>query len=177
MESRSARAVAGRADQQGPPRRRPQVPSTGARPDRGASRRQPPVRRCPREGSGPGTSRASADPTSRGRWRQGVLVPGQPRPPAAARHQRGHPREDRPGRQPEAERPLRRPARQSRHRALQGPEHRRTPDQQAEGLAGHRDPVRQDPPELPRRSLPPRFHDLDQRPHPSHPMITTRYAP
>ncbi len=68
-------------------------------------------------------------------------------------------------------------ARQSRHRPVQGTEYRRTPDQQAEGLARHRHPLRQNPCELPRRPPPPCRDDLDQRPHPDQPLITTRYAP
>ncbi len=59
----------------------------------------------------------------------------------------------------------------------QGAEHRRTPDQQAEGLGRHRHPLRQDPGQLPRRPPPARLDDLDQRPDPDHQLITTRYAP
>lgn len=56
-------------------------------------------------------------------------------------------------------------------------EHRRAPDQQAQGLARQRHPIRQDPRELPRRPTPGRLDDLDQRPHPNTPMTTTGYAP
>ncbi|WP_353963401.1 transposase [Streptomyces sp. NBC_00140] len=59
-----------------------------------------------------------------------------------------------------------RPARQPRHRPLQREEHRRASDQQAQGLARHRHPLRQDPRQLPRRPPPARLDDLDQRPHP-----------
>ncbi|MFJ8164202.1 transposase [Streptomyces sp. NPDC096136] len=48
-----------------------------------------------------------------------------------------------PGRQAEGEGHRRRPARHPRCRPLQGAEHRRAPDQQAEGLARYRHPVRQ----------------------------------
>ncbi|MFJ9847027.1 hypothetical protein ACIRYZ_42680 [Kitasatospora sp. NPDC101155] len=57
------------------------------------------------------------------------------------RHQGRHPGEDRPGRQPQEEGRQGWSASRPRRRALQGPEHRRAPDQQAEGLAGHRDSI------------------------------------
>ncbi|WP_443333362.1 transposase [Streptomyces sp. TSRI0281] len=69
-----------------------------------------------------------------------------------------------------------RPARQPRHRPLQREEHRRTPDQETESLAGHRHPLRQDTRKLPRRPPSPCLHDLDQGPH-TNQLITTQYAP
>ncbi|MGG2464094.1 transposase [Streptomyces sp. RGM 3693] len=86
-------------------------------------------------------------------------------------------REKGPSRPPEEEGQQGRQARQSRHRALQGTEHRRARDQQAEGMARHRHTLRQDPGKLPRRPPPPRLNDLDQGPHTNHPSITTKYAP
>ncbi|MEU8772643.1 transposase [Streptomyces sp. NPDC048606] len=71
----------------------------------------------------------------------------------------------------------RRPAHQPRSRPLQGTEHRRTPDQQAESLARHRHPLRQNPGQLPRWSPPPRRHDLGRRPPQTHRMITTSHRP
>lgn len=70
-----------------------------------------------------------------------------------------------------------RPASQPRRRPLQGEVHGRAPDQQAQVLAGHRHPIRQDPGQLPRRAAPARLDDLDQRSHPRHPLITALSRP
>ncbi|MFC8262720.1 transposase [Streptomyces sp. NPDC057291] len=45
--------------------------------------------------------------------------------------------------------------------------HRRAPDQQAQGVAGHRDPLRQDRGKLPCRASAACLGDLDRRPHPN----------
>ncbi len=66
-----------------------------------------------------------------------------------------------------------RPAHQPRRRSLQGTEHRRAPDQQTEGLARNRHPLRQETRELPRRPPPPRRNDLDRRPPEGRRLITT----
>ena len=163
-EGRTPGTLPGWTDQQGPPRRRSQVPSAGVRPDRWAGRRRPAVHPRTGQGARPRARRPSPHPPGRGRRGQGVLVPRQPRPPAQARHQGRHPGETGPGRQPEEEGPQRATPCRPRRRALQGEEHRRAPDQQAQGVAGHRDPLRQDPGKLPRRASPACLGDLGQRP-------------
>ncbi len=50
-----------------------------------------------------GSGRTSAHPARRRGWRQGVLLPSQPRPPAETEDQGGDPREGEPGGQPEEE--------------------------------------------------------------------------
>ncbi len=124
--------------------------------------------RHPEEGTGTRARRPTPHPgRTRGRG-QGVLVPRRPRPPAQTPYQGGHPGEEGPGRQPE-EVFQRWPTRQSRRRSPQGAEHRRTPDQQAQDMARHLHPIRQDSRQLPRRSPPARLDDLDQGPHQDHP--------
>ncbi|GAA3599702.1 hypothetical protein GCM10022419_099480 [Nonomuraea rosea] len=76
------------------------------------------------------------DPAAIGPQVADLLLLRQSRLPAQTPHQ---------GRQPEEEGWQGRPAGQPRRRRLQGPQHRRASDQQAEGLAGHRHPLRQDP--------------------------------
>lgn len=90
-----------RADQQGPRGSRPPLPPTGLHPHPGTGRRQPPVRPGPGQGPGPRPGRPPPHPPRRGGWRQGVLLPRQPRPPARTRHQGRHPGEEGPGGQPE----------------------------------------------------------------------------
>ncbi|MGP3637679.1 transposase [Streptomyces sp. 24-1644] len=85
--------------------------------------------------------------------------------------------EEGPGRKPQEEGLTRRPVHQPRRRPLQGTEHRRTPDQQAESLARHRHPLRQVARKLPRRPPPPSLHDLDRRPAQDHRVITTSHRP
>lgn len=167
-EGRPAGPFPRRSDQQDPPCRRPQLPPTGVRADRRTGRRHPqfiPVLGKIRIRVGVGRPPHS---TRRGRGRYGLLLPRQPRPPAQAPYQGGHPGEGGPGYQPQEEGGGWRSARPPRRRSLQGAQHRRTSDQQTQGLARRRHPLRQDPGQLsgwhpaarlaqdPRRPVPPR---------------------
>ncbi|GAA0397805.1 hypothetical protein GCM10009530_56850 [Microbispora corallina] len=69
-ESCPARTLQGRADQQDPPYRRPQVPPAGVRLDRRTGCRQPAVHPRAEESTRPGTRRPSPHPARRGRRRQ-----------------------------------------------------------------------------------------------------------
>lgn len=141
-EGSPARPVPGRPHQQDSPCRGPQMPSPRVRPDRRTGRGQPSVHPRAREGAGPSAARPSPHQARRSRRRQGLLIPRRPLLPAQTQHQSDSPGEARPGRQPEEEGLTRWPARRPRRRPPQGTEHRRTPDQQAEGLARHRHPLR-----------------------------------
>ncbi len=123
-------------------------------------------------------------PVGRPRTRPGAVAGdrayssrGKPPLPAETQHQSSHPGKEGPGRKPQERGLTRRPVHQPRRRPLQGTEHRRTPDQQAESLARHRQPLRQVARKLPRRPPPPRLHDLDRRPVQDHHVITTSHRP
>ncbi|MFE4537630.1 transposase [Streptomyces scopuliridis] len=64
----------------------------------------------------------------------------------------------------------------SRCGPVQGPQHRRTPDQQAQSVARDRRPVRQDAGQLPRRPPPPRHRHLASQ-SPTDTLIATPHRP
>ncbi len=112
-EGRRARPLAGRADQLGAPVRRAAMPSAVLRAGPGPGGRQPAVSCRAERHQGPPARRSPAHPPGCGGRRQGVLLSRQPRLPAPTRHQGSHPRESRPGSQPQEARRSWRPTGQS----------------------------------------------------------------
>ncbi len=137
VESGVARTLQGRADQQDPPRCRPQVPPAGVRRDRGAGGRQSAVHPRAQEDTGPGARRSSPHPAWRDCRGQGPTPPTATAPTSAFAVSR----------QSFRRRRTKPPAGRSRRAArAAGPlattptctraEHRRAPDQQAEAWRG-----------------------------------------
>ena len=101
--------------------------------------------------------------------RQGVRVPREPRVPAAPRDPLHHPRAEGPGRRPEEERQLRRPALGLRPGEVQAAARRGMRDQPAQAQPRSRHPLRQA--RRPLRGHPPRR--LDQRMAPAPHFLNT----